>query len=389
MKIVHLCLSCFYIDNYSYQENILPKYHVKMGYDVSVIASSFSFDEYGRGCNLSVPSERMDSCGYKVIRIEYKKPIKLYKILRRYLNLYNTLVSEKPDIIFSHGISMSEIDTLVKFKKKYPHVKLYGDNHSDYFNSATNFWSKNILHKIVWKYYVKKIEPYLIKCYGVTPMRCRFLKEMYNLKPSIIEYLPMGIDDEAIPVNRDHVRKSVRQELGILNDDFLIITGGKIDQRKNTHVLLEALRRLNKPNLHLVICGVLSPNMEYLKESFNNNIHYLGWCNSERVMEIMVASDLACFPGTHSTLWEQSVGTGMPAIFKHWNEMTHVNVNGNCIFVSGDDPNELQEVIGQMLVKNIYATLKRKAEIAARSFLYSDIAKKSIEVSYNENISGI
>ena len=27
MKIVHLCLGCFYIDNYSYQENMLPKFH--------------------------------------------------------------------------------------------------------------------------------------------------------------------------------------------------------------------------------------------------------------------------------------------------------------------------------------------------------------------------
>ncbi len=30
MKIVHMCLGCFYPDNYSYQENMLPKYHKEM-----------------------------------------------------------------------------------------------------------------------------------------------------------------------------------------------------------------------------------------------------------------------------------------------------------------------------------------------------------------------
>ena len=47
MKIVHLCLSAFFIDNYSYQENMLPKYHVKMGHKVTVIASIFSFNNEG------------------------------------------------------------------------------------------------------------------------------------------------------------------------------------------------------------------------------------------------------------------------------------------------------------------------------------------------------
>ena len=380
MKIVHLCLSCFFIDNYSYQENMLPKYHVKMGHDVTVIASSFSFDEKGKDCYLTVPSERMDDNGYKVIRLAYKKPLNINRTLRRYENFYETLVAEKPDVIFTHGVVMADNLILIKYLKRNPHVKLYGDNHADYVNSATTFLSKNVLHKIIWRYYVQKLEPYLIKCYGVTPIRCRFLKEMYHLNPNIIEFLPMGVDDEAIPTDRVGVREAVRKELGIPDDAFLIMTGGKIDLRKNTHILLETIKRINNPNLHLVICGVLTPEMEYLKEQFDSNIHYLGWCNAQRVMDCMLASDLACFPGTHSTLWEQAVGVGLPAIFKQWNEMTHINVNDNCIFVKGEDVDELRSVIEQMLDNDYYLLKKGKAEIAAISFLYSDIAKKAIEL---------
>lgn len=378
MKIVHLCLSCFYIDNYSYQENMLPKYHVKMGHDVTVIASLVSFNKEGKPCLLSSPSVRMDDNGYKVIRLAYKKPQRLNCILRRYESFYETLSAEKPDVIFTHGVAMAEVNSVIHFLKENPHVKLYGDHHGDYINSATTFFSKNVLHKFIWRYFVKKLEPYLIKCYGVTPMRCRFLREMYNLNPNIIEFLPMGVDDDAIPENRIGVRKSVRKELSVPEDACLIITGGKIDVRKNTHVLLEAIKRIDNPNLHLVICGVLAPEMEYLQEQFDSRIHYLGWCNAQRVMDCMVAADMACFPGTHSTLWEQSVGVGLPAIFKRWNEMTHMNINGNCIFVEGEDVVELENVITKMLDKDYYQQQKSKAEKAATSFLYSDIAQKAI-----------
>ena len=379
MKIVHLCLSCFYIDNYSYQENLLPKYHVMMGHEVTVIASLLSFNKEGKHCYLSGPSVKRDENGYKVVRLDYQRPYKINKILRKYKNLYNTLLEEKPDIIFTHGIALGDTGTIVKYLKEHKHVKLFGDHHGDYINSATSFISKNVLHKIIWRYYIDKLKPYLIKCYGVTPMRCRFLMEMYKLDPEIIEFLPMGVDDTAIPKDRKSVKAKIRHELNIGDKDFIVITGGKIDERKNTHILLKALSSLNNKHVHLIICGTLTPEMEYLKEQFTPNIHYLGWCNAERVMNCMVAADLACFPGTHSTLWEQAVGVGLPSIFKHWNEMTHVNVDNNCIFVKGDDEDELEEVIKNLVFTEQYDTMKSQAEKTSKEFLYSIIAAKSIQ----------
>ena len=109
-------------------------------------------------------------------------------------------------------------------------------------------------------------------------------------------------------------------------------------------------------------------------------IHYLGWCNAERIMNCMVASDLACFPGTHSTLWEQSVGIGLPAIFKRWPEMEHVNVNNNCLFVNGSDPEELRKAIETLLIPDNYSRIAHQASAASIQFRYSEIARKAIQV---------
>lgn len=382
MRILHLCLSAFFIDNYSYQENMLAKYHVKQGHDVTLIASLFTFNKEGKGDYYSEPCSYLDKNGFKVIRLAYRKPVRWNKMFRHYIGFRENLENVNPDVIFVHNASFGDTPIIKRYLKKNPDVKLFADSHTDYINSAKNWLSKHILHPIIWRHYSKVIEPYMVKCYGVTPLRCRFLKEVYHVNPNIVEYLPLGVDDDLIPTNREETRRKVRQELNLSDDDFLVLTGGKIDRLKNTHVLIEALELLNNFKLHLVICGVLMPQMEYLKESIenNSNIHYLGWCDAERVMNCMVASDMACFPGTHSTLWEQSVGVGLPSIFKHWPEMEQVNVNGNCCFVEGDTPDELASVIEKMIDPENYSKTKALAQESAKCFLYSEIAKKAIEI---------
>ena len=381
MRILHLCLSAFFIDNYSYQENMLAKYHVKQGHDVTVIASLFTFDKDGCGRYFPDASTYQDKNGFKVIRLAYRKPIRWNKVFRHYIGLKESLDAVHPDVIFVHNASFGDTPIIRRYLKKHKEVRLFADSHTDYINSAHNWLSKHILHPVIWRHYTKILEPNMIKYYGVTPLRCRFLKEVYRVNPDIVEYLPLGVDDDLIPSNREEVRRKVRQELMLNEDDFLIFTGGKIDKLKKTHVLIDALSRLNDPKLHLVICGVLTPQMEYLKGSIdaNTHIHYLGWCDAERVMNCMVASDLACFPGTHSTLWEQSVGVGLPAIFKRWSEMEHVNVNGNCSFVDSDNVEELANMIAKVMGLDNYLNMKSLAKEAAKQFLYSEIAKKAIE----------
>lgn len=382
MRILHLCLSAFFVDNYSYQENMLAKYHVKQGHDVTVIASLFTFNKEGKGDYYPEPCSYQDQNGFKVIRLAYRKPERWNRLFRHYIGLRENLENVNPDVIFVHNASFGDTPIIKCYLKKHPNVKVFADSHTDYINSAKNWLSKHILHPIVWRHYSKVIEPYMVKCYGVTPLRCRFLKEVYHVNPNIVEYLPLGVDDDLIPTNRQETRRKVRQELNLCEDDFLILTGGKIDRLKNTHVLIEALELLNNSKLHLVICGVITPEMEYLKNRIetNSNIHYLGWCDAERVMNCMVASDMACFPGTHSTLWEQSVGVGLPSIFKHWPEMEHVNINGNCCFVEGDTTDELTNVIEKMIDPGNYSKTKALAQESAKCFLYSEIAKKAIEI---------
>src|SRR5665648_38300 len=108
MKILHLCLASFYIDNYSYQENLLPKYHKKSGQDVEIVASLVSFDKNGEPSLLENSNTYSNEFGIPVTRLEYKKTL-FSKKLRRYTGTYEFLVKSKADIIFIHGCQFIDI----------------------------------------------------------------------------------------------------------------------------------------------------------------------------------------------------------------------------------------------------------------------------------------
>lgn len=380
MKILHLMLACFYIDNFSYQENMLPKYHKKMGFDVDIIASLESYDEKGREIYLPKASKYINEYGIPVTRLAYRHLL-FSKKLRKYKGFLHELEQSKPDIIFIHGIQFSDISILVNYLKKNKSTIVYADNHSDFSNSATNWISKNFLHKIVWKHYAKMINPYVRKFYGVLPARVDFLKNIYCLPEEKISLLVMGADDESVQKYNGTYVSSTRQRFSISNNDFLIVTGGKIDSfKKQTLLLMEAIQNLKTPNVKLIIFGSISKEIEgQFNSLLCDRIRYIGWMKPEESYAIFAASDLVVFPGRHSVYWEQAAAQGIPMIVKYWNGTDHVNICNNVRFLYKDSREEIQNIIEEVCDAENYKILKTNAENAKHYFLYSEIAKKSIE----------
>ena len=263
MKIVHLCLCSFFPDYYSYQENMLPKYHKKLGYDVEVIASTQSFDKQGKVCYLDNVGTYHNEYDIKVTRLAYKSNSKIWKKLKRYIGVFEAISKAEPDVLFIHGGQFLDIDQVVKYIKLHPDVKVYVDNHADFSNSATNWFSKNILHRIVWKHAEHKIEPYTRKFYGVLPVRVDFLKNVYGLPADKCELLVMGADDELVERAKiSGARARIRKQYGINDEDFLIVTGGKIDKWKTqTLLLMKAVQNISNPYVKLIVFGSVNDEL--------------------------------------------------------------------------------------------------------------------------------
>ena len=385
MKILHCCLAAFYIDNYSYQENILPKIHKLQGHDVAILASTESFLENTRIGYLN-PSSYHTKDNIPITRIPYINwlPHFLVRKLRLYKGISEVLESYNPDIIFLHDCQFLSIVDIVKFAKHHPDVRIYVDGHTDFINSARNWISKNILHKIIYKWCAKKIEPYVKKFWGVTPLRVDFFIDVYGINKSKVDLLVMGLDDSVVDfTKKEMIRKSVRSNLGLDEADFVIVTGGKIDKRKNIHFLIQAVSDLNFDDIKLIVFGTPSPELKSEIETLSqsNKIKSIGWITPDETYDYFFAADLAIFPGTHSVLWEQAVGIGLPCIFKQWEGIRHIDVGGNCLFLEHGTREEIFNAISSLYKnKALLANMKQIAMSKGISeFAYSQIAKRAIE----------
>lgn len=385
MKVVHLCLGNFYIDNYSYQENMLPKFHKILGCDCEIIASLMTFDKNGKSAFMENASTYESEYGIKVTRLEFKKPFWIYKKFKKYVGTYDALDSANPDILFIHGCQFMDMKIVVKWLQKHQNVRVYVDNHADFSNSARNFLSKNILHKMIWRHMAHLIEPYTKKFYGVLPARVDFLKNVYTLPAEKCELLVMGVDDEeAKKANMPAIRKKIREQYGISEDDFLIVTGGKIDEfKKQTLLLMDAVNEINSNDVKLIVFGsVINQLKEEVKKRCSDKVKYIGWIGVKDSYKIFSACDFAIFPGRHSVIWEQVVGQGIPMAVKFWDGTTHVDVGGNVRFLYEDSKDEIKKVIEKITEdKEFYNKMKNVAETKGLDmFSYKNIAKKSIEM---------
>ena len=382
MKIMHLMLACFYIDNYSYQENLLPKYHKMQGNDVEIVASLYSFDENGKGIWLEKGSKYVNEYGIPVTRLDFANGVGS-KRFRRYIGLADELNRFKPEIIFIHGLQFVDISVVVRYLKKNPKTVVYVDNHSDFSNSATNWVSKHIQHEIVWKHYAQMINPYVKKFYGVLPARVDFLINEYKLPKDKVELLVMGADDENVK-NADNpgTIKSLRSKYGIKEDDFLIMTGGKIDQWKTqTLLLMEAVKQIKDEKTKLIVFGSVTQELKAKVEALadGEKVQYIGWIQAKDSYQYFAAADLVVFPGRHSVFWEQVAAQGIPMLVKYWDGTTHVDLGGNVDFLKNDSVDEIKNAILSLRNNdNRYKKMLGKAKDSRKAFMYSDIARRSV-----------
>jgi glycosyltransferase involved in cell wall biosynthesis len=209
---------------------------------------------------------------------------------------------------------------------------------------------------------------------------------VYGLSKEKVELLVLGADDNKVQeAKQPKVRKQIRDKFRVDENDFLIMTGGKIDAFKTqTLLLMEAVARIKNDKVKLIVFGTVTPE---LKEKVNNlclenKIKYIGWIASQESYKYFAAADLVVFPGRHSVFWEQVAAQGIPMVCKYWNGTTHIDLNGNVEFLREDSVDEIKRVLDNIIDdKEKYINMKIVAEEEGmKAFSYKDIAKRSIEM---------
>lgn len=308
MKILFLAFASNYTPGMDYQDNCFCESILSEGNEVVLLSNP---EQYVDGILKHVGSQVYYDKGLKIIRFEYKNIIskKLSRKIRAFKNVYNVIVKENPDIIFCHGINYLPILDVVKYKKKHMNVSIYADTHASYNNSATNWISLNILHKIYYRSIYKKIEKYLTKFFYIGYDEKIFAKEVYRSNNEIMEFLPLG---GKIPSENEYLlfRQEKRRELNIENNVVLFVHSGKLDKMKKTTELINAFNSSNNINARLVIIGSIPEDTEKSIKKLidvSANVEYIGWKENNELRKYLCACDVYCQPGSVSATFQNAI----------------------------------------------------------------------------------
>ena len=311
MKILHLCLSCFYIDDALYQENELVREHVALGHDVRVIASTETMSKGGQ-LSYGQPSEYMGSDGAMVKRLPYRKflPQKVMRKLRMHPGVYAEITAFAPDVIVFHGACGWEIRTVSRYVKNNPNVSFWVDSHEDANNSARTFASRELLHKLYYRPLLRASLPqqHPILCISLEVMD--FLHENYGIARDRLEFFPLGghpLDD----AEYDRKRTAKRSALGLRDDQVMLFQSGKFDRLKRLRATLAAFSAAPDPTLRLFISGVITKDEDEVEIqkiiAADDRISFLGWSGPSDMLDLLAATDVYLQPGSQSVTMQNSM----------------------------------------------------------------------------------
>lgn len=168
-----------------------------------------------------------------------------------------------------------------------------------------------------WKSWARKLALFYIykhvdKAFYVGTQNKKYFKE-FGLKEVQLIFAPHSVDNERFAEDRSIEADAIRANLGIPQNDILVLFAGKLEWKKNPALLLEEFMKLDKPNVHLLFVGNGALEKE-LKSRSNNflsqNIHFLDFQNQYRMPIVYQSCDLFCLPSKSET-WGLVVNEAM------------------------------------------------------------------------------
>lgn len=382
MKVVHLCFVEPYLDNWSYQANLLPEYQAKAGHDVAVIAAlGYSPEEYSKYKEIGGQAREYTISRVRVIRLPLAFNLFNRLVLPR--GLKPALEREKPDVIFMHSLNNLSIATVSRYKKKHG-CRLFADAHADQYNSGKNPLSKVLLHGFFWRLVYAFYQKNLDRVFAITKDCADFAEKVNGIDGKKIELLNLGADTDAIRyAEKPLIRREIRDAYGLAEGDFVIATAGKISAGKKIDLLIEAVKAVGEASVKLLIIGSVDDACrERLKElsAGDARIVFTGWQDSRRINDFFLASDIAAFPGSQSVLWQQAICCGLPTILRWWGgTVDYLNI-GNALFLKSDEVSELAELLRQLRDDRAQReSMSQKAmELCGEKLSYDVVAARSL-----------
>ena len=282
--------------------------------------------------------QRLAEKGVSVIHVPIPRKISnVNGILRSLKKVKNLCNKNRYHLLHCHSPIGSVVARLAAkdVRKKYGTRVIYTAHGFHFYKGAS---------KQNWAifYPIEKI------CSSLTDVLITINKEDYafaqkHMDAGKVVYVPgIGVDTKNFYLEGFGASEK-KEELGLTEDDIMILSVGELNQNKNQEVVIKAIAKLNNPKVHYVIAGKGDKDqylMELAKES-RVHLHLLGYRTD--IIELLNAADVFAFPSFReglSVALMEAMAAGLPCVVSEIRGNTDLISNGKGGYLC--DPNEAE-----------------------------------------------
>lgn len=339
-------MKILYITTISLTINSFFKSHIEM-----FVKEGHSVDIACNCTDLEIDSF-FDKLGCKSYQIDFSRSPVSTDNIKAYAQLKRLLEHGGYDIVHCHTPNASMITRLVckKFRRKNG-LKVFYTAHGFHFYKGAK--------KLNWMIFYP-IEKF---CARFTDKLITINKEDYELakakfKAKEVLYVPgVGVDfSRFFEASVDKAEK--RKELGIPQNAFLLFSVGELNENKNHKLVINALEKIDNPDIHYAIAGVGEKEAYLLglsKElNISEKVHLLSYRTD--VMEIYKCADVFVFPSIREGLsvsLMEAMASGLPVVCSRIRGNVDLIGDGNGFLFSPFNVDECKEAIESTLNCNL------------------------------------
>lgn len=309
---------------------------------------------------------------YRPYRISFGNGRKLlYKIFNgiHRKSIHSILDTIKPDVLYGHFWHNANKFTEYAHKHSLPVFVACGEG-------------DNALENLVKNLTQKKLELLTSAIKGVISVSSENKRKCVDFKlakESDVIVLPNCVDDSIFhPTEKNY---TLRNKLGVRNDDFLILFIGYFIKRKGPDRLINAVNKLNDKNIKLIFIGKTMGGDEV--EPINDNIVFKGTIDHDELPHYFNAADLFVLPtlkeGCCNAIVE-SLACGLPVVSANRPFNDDILNHNNSIRI---DPENIEEIANAIFKfknnKDFYSSIKESTLNNSNQYSITTRAEKIIE----------
>lgn len=211
----------------------------------------------------------------------------------------------------------------------------------------------------------------------------RDLLEIFNAPPDKVFVLYSGVDDRFYPVNDPILTKRTLDHYGLSGRPY-IFTAGTIQPRKNYDRLVDAICRLNQPDLHLAIAGekgwLDAPLYDRIKElGMTARVHFLGFVPDEDLPVLYSNAQVFALPSLYEGFGLpplEAMACGVPVVTSNRSSLPEVVGDAGLLV----DPYDVDDIAGALERalndSSLRNTLINKAQLRVQKFSWVSAARQ-------------